>query len=189
MFTVDRSQLSDAQCAMLDLWQQHLDAEFARRDAAESCGTMTSNPSVNHVPVMTGGHGQRQLLHFYASYFIPQMPPDVELTPVARTVGTDRIVDEFIFCFTHTRRMDWLAPGVDSTGERVEVPMVVVVEFHDGKISAERIYWDQASVLVQLRLLDPSNLPVVGVESARKVLNPALPSNLLIKQQVHDDEL
>ena len=189
MFNVDRSQLSEAQRAMLELWHQHLDAEFARRDASESCGTMTPDPSVNHVPVMTGGHGQRQLLHFYANYFIPQMPPDVEMIPVARTIGTNRIVDEFIFCFTHTTLLDWFAPGVDSTGECVEIPMVVVVEFLGGKIAAERIYWDQASVLVQLRLLDPSNLPVVGVESARKVLDPGLPSNLLIKQHIQDHEL
>jgi carboxymethylenebutenolidase len=189
MFTLDHSQLTDAQRAMLELWQQHLDAEFARKDASESCGTMTDDPCVNHVPVMTGGRGQGQLNHFYANYFIPQMPPDVEMIPVARTVGTDRIVDEFIFCFTHTRRMDWFAPGVDSTGERVEIPMVVVVEFRDGKISSERIYWDQASALVQLRLLDATNLPIVGVESARKVLDPGLPSNLLIKRHVEDSEL
>lgn len=188
MFTVDRSLLSNAQRAMLDLWQQHLDVEFARRDATESCDTMTPDACVNHVPVMTGGQGQRALHHFYANHFIPQMPPDVEMIPVARTVGSNRIVDEFIFCFTHTRRMDWLAPGVDSTGERVEIPMVVVVEFRDGKIAAERIYWDQASVLVQLRLLNPASLPVVGAESARKALNPELPSNELIKQHVRNDE-
>lgn len=189
MFNVDHALLNDAQRAMLEVWQQHLDAEFLRRDASESCDTMTADSTVNHVPVMTGGTGQRQLSHFYANYFIPQMPPDVEMIPIARTVGMDRIVDEFIFRFTHTLRMDWFAPGVDSTGEIVEIPTVVVVEFRDGKIAAERIYWDQASVLVQLGVLNRANLPVVGAESARKLLDPRLPSNLLIKQHVGDDEL
>jgi carboxymethylenebutenolidase len=184
-----RLTLTDAQRAMLDLWQQHLDAEFQRRDASESCGTMTPDATVNHVPVLTGGNGVGRLEHFYATYFIPQMPADVEMVPVARTVGEDRIVDEFVFRFRHSVRMDWLAPGVEPTGRRVEVAMVVVVEFRDGKISAERIYWDQASVLVQLGLLDPGRLPVSGPESARKVLDPGLPCNALIKRRVADDAL
>ena len=189
MFDVDRSQLTAAQRAMLELWQKHLDAEFTRRDAAESCDTMTADPQVNHVPVLTGGRGRRQLEHFYARYFIPQMPPDVEMIPVARTVCANRIVDEFIFRFTHTARMDWLAPGVEPTGRRVEVAMLVVVEFRDGKIAAERIYWDQATVLVQLGLLDPAGLPVAGVEAARKVLDPSRPSNELITRHVRDEVL
>jgi len=56
------------------------------------------------------------------------------------------------------------------TGRRVEVPLVVVVHFRDSKLAHEHIYWDQASVLVQLGLLDPAGLPVAGVETARKVL-------------------
>src|SRR5581483_8043529 len=129
MFAVDLDQLSSEQRAMLALWQQHLDAEFARRDATESCETMTDDPTVNHVPVLTGGHGRRQLHHFYAHYFIPQMPADVELVPVARTIGANRIIDEFVFRCTHDVRMDWLAPGVEATGRPLEIAMVVVVEF------------------------------------------------------------
>ena len=78
--------------------------------------------------------------------------------------------------------MDWMLPGIAPTGKRVEVPVVVVVGFRDGKIAFERIYWDQASVLVQLGLLDEETLPVVGIESAHKVLNPSLPSNTLIER-------
>jgi hypothetical protein len=48
----------------------------------------------------------------------------------------------------------------------------IVVGFKHGKISHEHIYWDRASVLVQLGLLDPAGLPVVGAEGARKVLDP-----------------
>jgi len=75
-----------------------------------------------------------------------------------------------------------MLPGVPPTGRQVEIPLVAIVHFRDGKLAHEHIYWDQASVLVQLGLLDPANLPVSGVESARKVLDPALPSNALIER-------
>ena len=111
------------------------------------------------------------------------MPPDRERIPISRTIGKNRIVDEFVSRFTHTVRMDWFLPGVPPTGKRVEVAIIVVVEFDDdGRIVAERIHWDQASVLVQLGLLDPTGLPVAGVETARKVLDPDLPANVLIER-------
>ncbi len=59
---------------------------------------------------------------------------------------------------------------------------LVVVEMKDGKIVSERIHWDQASVLGQVGLLDPARLPVAGVETARKVLDPDRPSNTLMKR-------
>jgi carboxymethylenebutenolidase len=104
------------------------------------------------------------------------------MIPVSRTIGTDRLVDEMIFCFTHSLEMEWMLPGVPPTGKSVEIPMVVIVQFRDGKLAHEHVYWDQASVLVQLGLLDPGGLPVAGVETARKVLNPQLPSNELIRR-------
>jgi carboxymethylenebutenolidase len=189
MSFAEPEQLTAAQRAMVELWQRHMAAEFQRRDASESCGTMTPDATVNHVPVLTGGNGLRQLEHYYGSYFIPQMPDDVEMVPVARTIGEDRIVDEFVFRFTHSVRMDWFVPGVEPTGRRLEVATVVAIDFRDGKMAAERIYWDQASVLVQLGLLDPAGLPVVGAESARKVLDPSLPCNALMKRWVADDAL
>src|ERR1700692_403422 len=85
-----------------------------------------------------------------------------------------------VFQFTHTIRMDWMLPGVEPTGKRVEIPLVVVIHFRDGKLAHEHIYWDQASVLVQLGLLSPSELPVAGAETARKVMDPRGPSNELI---------
>jgi len=188
MLKIDPAKLSPHQRAMQELWEQHLAAEFQRKDAAESCGTMVADPVVNHVPVLTGGRGQKQLQHFYANYFIPQMP-EIEMIPLARTISDERIIDEFVFRFTHTVRMDWLLPGIPPTGKRVEVAKVVVVEFRDGKIAAERIYWDQATVLVQLGLLDASKLPVAGAEAAQKVLHPELPANQLIKRFVRDDLL
>jgi carboxymethylenebutenolidase len=110
--------------------------------------------------------------------------------PLSRTVGYDRIVDEFVFRCTHTVQMDWLLPGVAATGRRLELVTVVVVTFEDGRIHHEHIHWDQASALVQLGLLDPSNLPVAGVETARKLLDPAsVPSNLLMKRTISDELL
>jgi carboxymethylenebutenolidase len=181
--------LSPAQAALVALWEKHLDAEFKDKSAAASLETMVEDARVNHVPVLTGGVGRRQLGAFYGRYFIPQMPPDVRMVPLSRTVGQDRIVDEFVLQFTHTVQMDWFLPGVPPTGRRVEVPTVVVIQFAGGKIAHENIYWDQASVLVQVGLLDPAGLPVAGVELARKVLDPSLPSNALMKRSIADPEL
>ena len=94
------------------------------------------------------------------------------MTPVSRTIGVDRVVDEMVFEFTHTIKMDWMLPGVEPTGKHVRVALVVIVHFRDGKLAHEHIYWDQASVLAQLGLIDAQKLPVAGVESAEKVLNP-----------------
>ena len=173
--------LSPAQQALLRRWEEHLANEFEVKDAKMAIETMVERPRVNHVPVMTGGVGREQLEHFYRTHFIPQMPPDRERVQISRTIGQNRIVDEFVSRFTHTVPMDWFLPGVPPTGKRVEVAVIVVVEFDDdGKIAAERIHWDQATVLVQLGLLDPTGLPVAGVETARKVLDPDLPANALI---------
>jgi carboxymethylenebutenolidase len=155
------------------LWAEHLKHEFATRNAEDTLATMVADAYVNHVPVLTGGLGQGELREFYSKRFIPQMPPDIELVPISRTVGKDQLVDEMIARFTHSIEMDWLLPGSAPTGKRVEIPLVTIVRFRDGKIAHEHIYWDQASVLVQLGLLDPAGLPVVGVEVARKVHQPA----------------
>jgi carboxymethylenebutenolidase len=189
VFPVDL-ELTAEQQAMVKLWEEHLKAEFTERDARASCDTMVARPYVNHVPVLTGGVGRQQLEHFYGKYFIPGMPPDVELVPISRTVGRDRIVDEFVFRCTHTVQMDWLVPGVPPTGRRLELVKVVIVSFEGGRIHHEHIHWDQASALVQLGLLDPAELPVAGAEAARKMLNPdALPSNQLMKRTIADDLL
>ena len=117
---------------------------------------------------------------FYSKRFIPQMPPDTEMVPISRTIGRDQSADEMVFEFTHTIRMDWMLPGIAPTGRRVEIPLVAIVRFREGKLAHEHIYWDQASVLVQLGLIDAKGLPVAGIETARKALDPRLPSNRLI---------
>jgi carboxymethylenebutenolidase len=190
MFALDLESLTPEQWAMVALWEKHLAAEFQDRDAVASCDTMVAHPYVNHVPVLTGGVGRRQLEHFYGRYFIPGMPADVEMVPISRTVGQNRIVDEFVFRFTHTVAMDWLLPGVPATGRRLELVLVVIVTFEGGRIRSEHIHWDQASALVQLGLLDPAKLPVSGVEAARKALDPAaVPSNQLMKRTIADELL
>jgi carboxymethylenebutenolidase len=165
--------LASAQQTLSQRWDDHVKFEFATRNTDDTLETMVVDSYVNHVPVMTGGVGHEELREFYSKRFIPQMPPDTAMTPVSRTIGVDRIVDEMVFEFTHTSKMDWMLPGVEPTGKHVKVALVVIVHFRDGKLAHEHIYWDQASVLVQLGLIDVGNLPVTGVESAEKVLNPS----------------
>jgi carboxymethylenebutenolidase len=163
-------------------WEEHVRDEFVTRDTDATLRTMVPDAYVNHVPVMTGGVGRAELREFYSRHFIPKMPPDTEIVPISRTIGTDQLVDEMIVRFNHPLEMDWMLPGVAPTGRRVEIPLVAIVQFRDGKLAHEHIYWDQASVLVQLGLLEPSKLPVAGVESARKVLESGRPSNELIRR-------
>ena len=176
------TDLTPAQERLSQLWEEHVRYEFSTRNADDTLATMVEDAYVNHIPVLTGGSGQDELREFYSKRFIPQMPPDTEMTPVSRTIGEDQIVDEMVFKFTHTIPMDWMLPGIPPTGKRVEVPLVAIVRVRDGKLAHEHIYWDQASVLVQIGLLDPARLPVVGVESAKKVLDPSLPANELMKR-------
>jgi len=162
------------------LWEEHVKYEFETRNYEDTLDTMVPDAYVNHIPTLTGGVGKEELGEFYSKRFIPQMPPDTEMTPVSRTIGEDRLVDEMIFKFTHTIEMDWMLPGVKPTGRRVEVPLVAIVHFRGNKLAHEHIYWDQASVLVQLGLLDDSTLPVMGIKTARKVLDNSVASNELI---------
>jgi carboxymethylenebutenolidase len=174
--------LTSAQQRLSEVWEEHVRYEFSTRNTDETLATMVEDAYVNHIPVLTGGVGQDQLREFYSKRFIPQMPPDTEMIPVSRTIGEDQLVDEMVFKFTHTIPMDWMLPGVAPTGKRVEIPLVAIVRFKGGKLAHEHIYWDQASVLVQIGLLDPAQLPVAGVETAHKVLDPGLPANKLMKR-------
>ena len=154
------------------LWEEHTKYEFATRDTESTLATMVEDAYVNHVPVMTGGFGKDELRAFYSQRFIPCMPPDTTLTPISRTIGQNQLVDEMIFSFTHTQEMPWILPGVPPTNRRVELPLVAIVHFCGGKLAHEHIYWDQASVLKQIGLLNDEELPVYGAETAQKVLDP-----------------
>ena len=163
------------------LWEAHCRYEFETRDVDATMATMVAEPYVNHIPTMAGGVGYEQLKRFYKFHFIGGNPPDTTLSPISRTVGRDSLVDEMLFRFTHTSRIDWMLPGIAPTGRTVEVALVAIVQFRDGKLAHEHIYWDQASVLVQVGLLDPDRLPVAGAEAAHKVLDKTLPSNTLLQ--------
>jgi carboxymethylenebutenolidase len=163
------------QAEMVARWDEHISYEFSTRDVSSTIATMVEDAYVNHVPVMTGGYGHEALRRFYREDFISPMPADTSIQLVSRTLGQDQLVDEIIFSFTHTEEMPWMLPGVRPTHRHVDIPLVVVVGFRDGKLAHERIYWDQASVLKQIGLLTNPSLPVFGAETAHKLLDPAMP--------------
>lgn len=156
--------------------------KFFTRALAKTLSTFTTHktPHVTHVPTLTGGIGAAELESFYSQFFCN--PPSMELTLLSRTIGVDRVVDEVHVRFKHTEEMPWILPGVPATNKRVEIVVVSIVAFRGGKLYHEHVYWDQASVLVQIGLLDPKavpetarktgveRLPVVGREAARRVL-------------------
>jgi carboxymethylenebutenolidase len=173
--------VAESSVEMGAIFDEHMAAEFQRRDVDAAMATMTDNPYVNHVPVITGGVGAEEVRRFYGRHFIGKWPADADFQPISRTVGYEQVVDEVLISFTHDIEMDWLLPGVPPTGRFVRVPFCAVVKFEGDRIAHEHIYWDQASVLVQTGLLEPGQLPVAGAEQAEKLRDPrARPSNELI---------
>jgi carboxymethylenebutenolidase len=165
------------------VFDEHVAAEFVDRDLDAAMATMAPDPYVYHVPAMTGGDGDENVRAFYGTHFIGKWPQDTEITPVSRTVGAARVVDELVLSFTHDIEMDAILPGVPPTGRHVTLPFCVVVGFEDGKVKHEHIYWDQASALAQVGLLDNERLPVTGAEQAANLLERrARPMNRLIPE-------
>ena len=156
------------------IFDEHVGAEFDLKDVDATMRTMVEEPYVWHVPALTGATGGDAVRRFYSTQFVGQTPADAVLHPIARTVSTDRVIDEFVLEFTHDREVPFMLPGVAATGRRVRIPTVVVMGFTDGKVAYEHIYWDQASVLVQIGLLDPAGLPIAGSEQAERLLELAL---------------
>ncbi|HEY6423242.1 MAG TPA: nuclear transport factor 2 family protein [Pseudonocardiaceae bacterium] len=154
---------------MEHLWEEHCADEFALHDVDATMSTMVEQPYVLNLPTLAGGQGQQGVRRFYTEDFIPALPADVALEPVSRTVGAERIVDEMIVTMTHDREMPWLLPGVGATSAQIEIPLVAVVRFVDGKIAHEHLWWDQASVLVQVGLLAPAGLPVQSIEVPQRL--------------------
>jgi carboxymethylenebutenolidase len=155
------------------LFDGHIEREFADHNVNATMETMIPEPYVHCVPALTGGVGGKGVRQFYSEHFINQIPKDAKVTPISRTIGKDQVVDEFILSFTHDTRWDYLLPGISPTGKRVDLPHVVVMKFENGKVAHEHVWWDQASLLVQVGLLDPASLPVAGVEQARQLLRVA----------------
>lgn len=135
------------------LWNEHIAGEFVTKDTEATLATMVEDAYVNHMPVNTGGRGKAELRSFYRDVFIPSWSDDLVMTPVSRTIGPGRVVDEMHLSFTHDRPMEWFLPGVAPTGRKVAIDLVAIVEFRGDKLACERIYWDQATVLRQVGLL------------------------------------
>jgi carboxymethylenebutenolidase len=153
------------------VFDKHIKCEFEDHDVDATMKTMVRQPYVHHVPMTTGGIGYEGVYNFYKNHFVGKMPDDTKIQRISRTIGKDQVVDELILKFTHTREIDYLIPGIPPTGKYVELPHVVVMKFKGNKIVHEHIYWDQASLLAQIGLLDTNNknLPVKGIEQSRKL--------------------
>jgi carboxymethylenebutenolidase len=152
------------------MFDKHIEYEFDKEDVEATMTTMTDEPYVHHVPTMTGGIGYNEVYSFYKNSFVGKMPKDIKIKHVSRTVGKDQVVDEVIISFTHDREIEYMLPGIKPTGKYVEIPHVVIMKFTGSKIAHEHIYWDQASVLVQIGLIEEKNIPVIGIQQARRML-------------------
>ncbi|KAF4629303.1 hypothetical protein G7Y89_g8846 [Cudoniella acicularis] len=193
------------------IWDEHTYYEFGDRSVGKTMGTMVQEPYVNHIPTMTGGIGRERLTNFYRYHFIFSNPEDTDLELVSRTVGIDRVVDEFVFCFTHTKAIDWILPGIPPTGKHVRVPFTSVVNIRGDRLYHEHIAWDQASVLIQLGLMPeylpypyplpdgtkPAEgkgfeyrVPAAGVETANKIQDKnSEPSNEMFKFEIREVDI
>ncbi|KAL3471689.1 hypothetical protein BJX99DRAFT_263001 [Aspergillus californicus] len=154
-------------------WRNIYDAATRRlsrsQSTAEILGLMVGGGTEDHdfddrtcvkcIPSGVGGASPTEISRFYSSQFIPSGPPSQHIRLLSRTSGTNRLVDELLLTFEHTEEIPWLLPGVPPTGCSVRAPLVMTVSFCAGKIGRHNIYWDQASVLVQIGLLDPALIP------------------------------
>jgi carboxymethylenebutenolidase len=134
----------------LKLWEQHLVGEFVNKDVDLSLSTMVEDASVMHMPTRSGGKGKAELRSYYRDMFIPSIPSEWEHTVINRVMTEDTIVEEAKVRLVHSKQMDWFLPGIPPTGKTIEAELVIVIQFRDGKMAAERIYWDQAAVLRQI---------------------------------------
>lgn len=153
-----------------DIFDKHVEHEFIDHDVEATMRTMVKEPIVHNVPVLTGGIGFDNVVNFYKNQFVGKMPDDTKITRISRTVGKVQVVDELILSFTHNIEIKSMLPGIAPTGRYVELPHVVVMKFEGNKILHEHIYWDQASLLVQVGLIDSKGLPVTGIEQARYLM-------------------
>jgi carboxymethylenebutenolidase len=164
-----------------DIFDKHVKHEFIDHDVAATMKTMVNEPTVHNVPVLTGGVGFDNVFNFYENQFVGKMPDDTKITRISRTVGKDQVVDELVLSFTHDIEIKSMLPGIPPSGRYVELPHVVVMKFQRNKILHEHIYWDQASLLVQIGLIDSKSLPVTGIEQARELLKLSKPNRKKFK--------
>jgi carboxymethylenebutenolidase len=153
-----------------EVFDEHIKCGFQKHDLEATMKTMVKEPYVHHVPVLTGGIGYSGVYNFYKNELVGKMPDDTKFVRISRTIGKDQVVDEVILSFTHNREIEFMLPGIPPTGKHVELPNVIIMKFNAGKIAHKHIYWDQASLLVQIGLLDPKCIPVSGIEQARMLM-------------------
>ncbi|MEZ0227530.1 MAG: dienelactone hydrolase family protein, partial [Planctomycetota bacterium] len=153
-------------------WDAHLSALFEHRDADLAMRSVARDPSIYFVPTVSGARGTVAVRELYERGIIPALPASLRIRTVSRTIGPDRIVDEVVLGFTHDHFMSFLLPGIDPTGRRVELPLVLSATFRGDRIWRQQVYWDQASLLAQIGRLDAHALPVAGVEEALSLLAP-----------------
>jgi len=165
---MDQRDLTPSQQAMVQTREAHGRAEFHDLDLDATLATMTEHPYLFFSPTLAGGEGREGVRDFYRG-MMGQLPQDFQVTPVTDTVGSNRIVRELILTLTHSVAMDWLLPGLAPTGKRVEIPLIIIFTFQGEKVASERQYWDQASMLMQLGVLDPGGLPITGTHSVQKL--------------------
>jgi len=163
-----------------NIFDRHVKHEFVDHDVDSTMKTMVKEPIVHHVPTMTGGIGFDQVYNFYKTEFVGKMPNDTKLKRISRTIGKDQVVDELILCFTHDTEIPYMLAGIAPTGKYVEIPHVVVMKFKGNRIVHEHIYWDQASVLAQIGLLESTALPIIGIEQSRKLQEISSPKKKLL---------
>jgi carboxymethylenebutenolidase len=132
------------------VWDEHREAALVRRDLAASLAQLAAEPSVWHIPAVTGAAGRQAFEQFYAEAFLPHVPADLVLTRMSRTVDRFHLVDETTLSFTHDRELPWLLPGVAPTRRRAKVLAVAIVGFERGRIRSQRILWDYATLTTQL---------------------------------------
>src|SRR5918993_94959 len=168
--TVQSNVKCSHMCKLGEVLDEHIKYQFEKHDVEATMRTMVKEPYVHHVPVLTGGIGYIGVYNFYNDEFINKMPDDTKFVRISRTIGKDQVVDEVILSFTHNREIEFMLPGIPPTGKYVELPNVIIMKFNAGKIAHKHIYWDQASLLVQIGLLDPKRIPVSGIEQARMLM-------------------
>ena len=163
------SDLTPDQQTMLATWQQHTHAEFMLNDADAALATMAENPYIFIVSSGTARVGRVAVREFYAEHFLPQIPPDLEIASLSQTFGNDRLVEEMVMRFTHSIEMDWILPGLRPTGRTAEFALAGIIQFEGGKVAHERLYWDQATLLSQIGVLNHL-MAARGVDSAQQLL-------------------
>ena len=181
--TVSRLSKEQYHNNLATVFDKHINCEFEEKDVQATMHTMVKEPYVHHVPILTGGIGYEGVYDFYRDSFIGKMPSDTKFVQISRTIGNDQVVDELVLSFTHDIEIPAMLPEISPTGRYIELPLVVVMKFKGNKIEHEHIYWDQASLLLQIGLLDNKKIPIIGIEQSKKLKELTLSTQKTTKKK------